>query len=148
METIWKANHLNIMAYHNNPSEYWNPDYGEAKGRLLNMMIDKDEALRLRNKFMEAEGELDVLIAEYVKYKGRRQGNLGDLLIWERPWRKRALDLSREGAPARPLAEFQLEYVKSLSWGVFGYSGDKGAIMAMLEERLKKLSQGHCNWGA
>lgn len=140
MKTIWKDNHRDVMTYHNYQSQNWNPDFGEAKQRLINMLIDLEEVLRLRMKFMEAEGELDVLVAEYLKNKGWGRGNLGDRLILARPWRLRAMDLSREGGPVRSLAEFQLEYVKSLSWGVFGYSGDKGAIVAMLVKRLEKLS--------
>jgi hypothetical protein len=148
LEYIWNWNYEIIKNYRNYFNLYLHAyrteEYSEAKVSFENLNDSKFLVLSLREEFMEAEGELDILIAAYLEKVSKRRGyekwhnwgSLDEFLIRGRSWRERAKDLSREGAAKREITEFQLEMVRATSWGAFGSMAEKNKILSLVELRL------------
>lgn len=141
MEYIWNWEHRDIGSYREHMQEFYNPDYCDAKERLVIQLRAKMEVEKLREEFLEAEGELDALIAGYLQKNRNGGGGLAGSLLQGRKWRLRAEVLSAAGASPRPTAEFQLDYVQSLNWGAFGSWESKDAVIQSLERRLEKMNE-------
>jgi len=121
--------------------EYYNPDYMEAKDRFMRKLFEKHALVRLKEEFLEAEGEMETLMAQYLRHRGGEESGLGGLLLSGAKWRQWARGLSAEGAGPRLIAEFQLDYVRHLCWGVFATLRKYEETILYLKERLDQLDQ-------
>jgi len=139
MDYQWNAEHYDVLSYLDTMGEYFNPDYSDAKHRLLGMLIDKAAVLALAEEFIEAEGELDALVAGYLRKREGREPYLAFLLMKGSKWRQWAFGLSAEAAGPLLVAEYQLDYVRNLPWGAYIRPAVYGNVLKYLEERLEKL---------
>jgi hypothetical protein len=121
--------------------EHYNPDYKEAKDRLMEKVFERDALLRLREEFLEAEGDLQTLMVQYLRKKRKGESGLARLLLSGEKWRQWARGLSAEGAGPRLIAEFQLDYVKHLFWGVYESLRLYEETIHYLKDRLDQLEQ-------
>jgi hypothetical protein len=145
MEYVWKAEHF---SYHFAMESTYNPDYGEAKERLFGMLEEKEALLRLREEFILAEGELDLLMIGHLNKLGVWRGDMARRLFLSHPWRMTARRLSITFPSERELAEFQLGLIKATLWAVFKNPAEKDELVEELEKRLERLSFGQSEWGA
>lgn len=139
MGYLWDAEHLVLCSFREIIGMSYNKDYYDAKDHLSWALSAKASVLSLREEFLEAEGDLDVMITFYLEKKQGGGGNLAGSLRRGRKWRRRARALSGEGAGPRAIAEFQCGLVKTLNWGVFGSFEQKESTLLFLEDRLAKL---------
>ena len=136
---IWDWEYCDVSSYRDNFSGYWNPDHSENKDRLVLLLTARDAVLRLREEFLEAEGDLDPMITFYLERQHDGEGHLAADLRLGRKWRRRARALSGEGAGPREILEFQLAFVRTLHWGVFGNGDRKLRTIQWLENRLERM---------
>jgi hypothetical protein len=148
MEYVWKAEHFDVDSYHFAMESTYNPDYGEAKERLFGMLEEKEALLGLREEFILAEGELDLLMIGHLNKLGVWRGDMARRLFLSHPWRMTARRLSITFPSERELAEFQLGLIKATPWAVFKNPAEKDELVEELEKRLERLSFGHSEWGA
>ena len=121
--------------------EHYNPDYMDAKDRYMEMVFEKEALLRLKEEFLEAEGELETLIVQYLRKRLDGESELARILLTGGKWRQWARGLSAEGAGPRLVAEFQLDYVRHLFWGVYETLYQHKKTILYLKDRLDQLDQ-------
>lgn len=148
MEYIWDGEHRDVDSYLFGMGQYYNPDYTDAKDRLGGMFAEKEALLRLVEEFLEAEGELDLLMIAHLNKIGVWRGDMARRLFAGHQWRRSARRLSLSVPSERERVEFQLGLIMATPWGAFGYPGEKGKTVAALEEILRKLSWDQENFGA
>jgi len=141
MEFIWQWGRRDLDIYLFSQGEFYNPDYMEAKDRWMELYYAKEKVLGLREVFLEAEGEFDLLIAGYLERSRPRDGGLAREILQWRPWRGRARALTREYAGGRPVTEFQLGMVKALDCAVYGGWEGQGEVIRALEARMAEYGQ-------
>lgn len=141
MEFIYQWGLRDLDIYLFSQGEFFNPDYVEAKDRLMALREDRDQVNRLVEEFMEAEGELDLLIIGYLEKKSHGWSGLGREILRGRPWRQKACALSREFTIGRPVLEFQLGLIKDLNCAVFGGWEGQGKVIRALEARMAEWDQ-------
>lgn len=148
MEYIWNAEHFDVDSYLFGMGSYYNPDYGEAKERLFGMLEEKEALQRLREEFLLAEGELDLLMIAHLNKIKVWSGDMARRLFAGHRWRMTARRLSLTFPSERELAEFQLGLISATPWAVFKDPAEKEELVDLLAERLRKLSPGQSRWGA
>jgi hypothetical protein len=139
MAYLLKAEHLDVESYIFAMGEFYNPDWKVAKDRFMQMLVERDSVVRLREEFLEAEGELETLIVQYLRKGSGGESGLAGLLLSGDKWRQWARGLSAEGAGPRLVAEFQLDYVRHLPWGAFESMHRQAESIRYLKERLEQL---------
>jgi len=135
----WGRRDLDIYLF--SQGEFYNPDYRGAKDRFVERCYAAQAVLRLREEFLEAEGELDHLIEGYLRKEKKVDGGLGAELLKGRTWRDKAKLLSAEEAPPRRITEFQLEMLSDLDCAVFGGLEEQKRAIRYLKARLEELDQ-------
>ena len=148
MEYIWKAEHCDVDSYLVWMGPFYNPDYGEAKKRLYGMLTEKDAVVRLGEEFIEAEGELDLLIIAYLNKLCAWRGDMARRLFAGRQWRLTARRLSMTDFSEKEVAEFQLGFIQACPWGAYGSPDKKEKAVVHLEKMLEKFSWDQGNMGA
>ena len=148
MEYIWKAEHRDVDTYIFGMGSFYNPDYGEAKERLYGMLAEKDAVMRLEEEFIEAEGELDLLIIAYLNKLSAWRGDMAGRLFAGRKWRLSARRLSMTHFSERELAGYQLDFIQASPWAAFGSPEKKEETVVYLEKILEKLTWDQGNMGA
>ncbi len=141
MEYIWQWGRRDLDIYLFSQGEFYNPDYMEAKERLMDLYYAKGAVKRLSEEFMEAEGEFDLLIVGYLEKSKHGGGGLGMELLRGRPWRQKAWALSQEFATGRQVTQYQLTMIKDLNCAVFGGWEGQGAVIRALEARMAEFDQ-------
>ena len=148
MEYIWQAERRDFDVYIYGMGSNYNPDYGEAKDGLYGMLVEKDAVVRLEKEFIEAEGELDLLIIAYLNKLAAWRGDMARRLFAGRQWRLSARRLSITHSSRREAAGFQLDFIQACPWGAFGSPAKKEETVVYLEKILEKLSWDQGNMGA
>ncbi len=121
--------------------EHYNPDYMEAKDLYMAKVFEKNALLGLREEFLEAEGNLETLMVQYLRNRINGESGLARLLLSGDKWRQWARGLSAEGAGPRLIAEFQLDYVSHLFWGAYESLWKHEATIFYLKGRLDHLDR-------
>lgn len=87
--------------------------------------------------FLREPGDMEDLLAQFLKYREDSAWRLPQDLEGGRKWREMAQDLSAEGAGFQEITWFQIQLIRSTSWGAFGREGAavKEAVLKMLEQR-------------
>lgn len=117
--------------------EYRTTQYSDAKDRFERLNDAKPRVLRLRDEFLEAEGELDLLIIGFLEKIPEKDGGLAWHLRRGRVWRTRAVGLSAASPSHRELLQFQFDLVKAASWAVYREDGVREFLLEKLEEAVK-----------
>jgi hypothetical protein len=140
MDYLWKAGHVDVDSYIEAMGEHYNPDYKDAKELLFSMLIEKDALLRLEEEFIEAQGEMDLLMIGHLNKIKIWKGNLAMRLFAGRPFRIAARRLSMTVPSERERVEFQWGYIQACPWGAFESPEEKEAVVVHLEKMLESLS--------
>ncbi len=148
LEYIWKAEHCDVDSYSFWEGPFYNPDYGEAKKRLYGMLAEKDAVVRLEEEFIEAEGEMDLLIIAYLNKLAAWRGDMARRLFAGRQWRLSARRLSMTVFSEKELAGFQLGFILACPWGAYGSPDKKEKAVVHLEKMLENLTWDQGNMGA
>ena len=140
MEYIWKAEHCDVEAYIFAEGSYYNPDYGEAKERLYGMLAEKDAVVKLEEEFIEAEGEMDLLMVANLNKLQVWRGDMAGRLFAGHRWRLSARRLSMSVTDEKERVEFQLGFIQTCPWGAYGSPNKKEEAVVYLGKMLEKLS--------
>ena len=119
--------------------EFYKPDYMDAKDRYMEKVFERDALGRIREEILEAEGDMETLILQYLRKRAGGESGLARLILSGGKWRQWARGLSAEGAGPRLIAEFQLDYVGNLFWGVFESMRLYKDTIRYLKDRLDQL---------
>lgn len=139
LEYRLKAEGRDVESYIFAMGAHYNPDYMEAKERYMEKVFERKALLRVREEMLEAEGDLTALMAGYLRKRQGGESGLALHLLAGEKWRQWACGLSAEGASPRLIAEFQLDYVQHLSWGVFESLRLHEEAIRYLKDRLDQL---------
>ena len=142
------AEHLDVDTYIFGMGSYYNPDYGEAKEKLCGMFVEKEALERLQEEFIEAEGELDLLMIGHLNKIKVWRGDMARRLFAGRQWRLSARRLSLTQFSEKEVAGFQLGFIQVCPWGAYGSPDKKEKALVYLEKMLEKLTWDQGNIGA
>ncbi len=148
MEYIWDGEQRDVNSYVETMGGFYNPDFSDAKERLLRMFLEKNAVQMLREEYLEATAEMDLLIVFSLEGFRGGKGEMARRLYAGRQWRFIARRLSMTVTNEREMAYFQMGLIQDTPWGCLGEPGEKEKLLAPLEERYRRLSWEQENLGA
>jgi hypothetical protein len=134
MEFIWQWRYALQSGYRELVLGHRSEEYSGGKEWLVHLLCAKGRLLASRERLLGLKGSLEGLLMGKL---GRipLDGDLSQDLEAGARWRAKAAQLSRAGADAGAVVEFQLEMVKAASWGAYGSLEEKEKVLEYLRER-------------